>query len=209
MLAIVPANSPRSAKSRLAGLLTPNERAGLARAMLADVLAACARARSVEEVLVVTPDPALAPAGVRVLRDKGLGHAVAISAALASRGGGDAVVIMADCPLVTPAAIDALAAAARPVALYPAADGGTNALALRPVGAVEPAFGVPDGAAVLVERARALGLVAAVVDDPLAALDVDTPDDLRRVLELGAGTRTHRLLDRALAASAELRASAR
>ena len=209
MLAIVPANSPCSAKSRLAGLLTPDERARLVEAMLADVVDACARARSVDEVLVVTPDPAIAPAGVRVLRDRGLGHAAAIALALERCTGRDALVVMADCPLVAPATIDALAAAARPVALCPAADGGTNALALRPVGSVEPAFGVPGGAAVLVERARALGLEAAVVDDPLAALDVDTPDDLRRVLELGAGTRTHRLLDRALAASAELRVNAR
>lgn len=177
--------------------------------MLADVVDACAGARSVSEVLVVTPDPGVAPAGTRVLLDAGRGHAAAIALALGQSAGRDALVVMADCPLVTPASIDALAGAARPIALCPALDGGTNALALRPAGIVEPAFGVPHGAAVLVERARGLGLAAAVVADPLAALDVDTPDDLRRVLELGGGTRTHRLLDRALAASAELEASAR
>ncbi len=208
MLAIVPANSPCSAKSRLSGLLTPDERARLVEAMLADVVDACARARSVAEVLVVTPDPALAPAGVRVLRDRGLGHAAAIALALGRSTGRDAFVVMADTPLVTAASIDALADAARPVALCPAADGGTNALALRPAGIVEPAFGVPDGAAVVAARAQARGFEAAVVADPLLALDLDTPDDLRALLELGSGTRTHRLLDRALAASAELRVNA-
>ena len=209
MLAIVPANAPRSAKSRLAGLLTRAERAELVAAMLADVVDACAGARSVSEVLVVTPEPGVAPAGTRVLLDAGRGHAAAIALALGQSAGEDAVVVMADCPLVTSASIDALAGAARPIALCPAADGGTNALALRPAGIVDPAFGVPEGAAGVAARAAARGREAAVVADPLLALDLDTPDDLRSVLELGAGTRTHRLLDRALAASAELRVNAR
>ncbi|MCC6223340.1 MAG: 2-phospho-L-lactate guanylyltransferase [Thermoleophilia bacterium] len=209
MLAIVPANSPRSAKRRLARLLDPDERAALVAAMLADVVDACGRARAVSEVLVVTPDPGIAPAETRVLRDAGHGHAAAVALALGRSAGRDALVVMADCPLVTPASIDALAAAARPVALCPAVDGGTNALALRPAGIVEPAFGVPDGAAVVAARARARGLEAAVVADPLLALDLDTPDDLRALLELGSGTRTGRLLDRTLSASAQWRASVR
>jgi 2-phospho-L-lactate guanylyltransferase (CobY/MobA/RfbA family) len=71
-----------------------------------------------------------------------------------------------------------------------AQDGGTNALALRPADALAPAFGVPNGAAVVVERARALGFEPAVVDDPALALDVDTLEDLERACELGEGTRT-------------------
>ena len=39
---------------------------------------------------------------------------------------------MADCPLVTAPSLDALAAAARPLALAPSHDGGVNALALAP-----------------------------------------------------------------------------
>ena len=81
--------------------------------------------------------------------------------------------------------------AARPVALCLAQDGGTNALALRPADAIEPAFGLRNGAALTVERARAAGFEAVVIDDPGLALDVDTPEDLERVRELGEGTRTH------------------
>ncbi len=110
---------------------------------------------------------------------------------------------MADCPLVRPETLDLLIDEARPLSLCPAQDGGTNALVLRPVHVLEPAFGVPDSAAVTIERARRLGIKAAVVDDPLVALDVDRPDDLHRILELGRGTRTHAYLDQAPSVSAE------
>lgn len=198
MLAIIPANAPGSAKRRLEPLLAPDGRAALVRAMLADVVTACKRARLVASVLVVTPDPSLAPAGTEVGVDPGRGHAAAIAEALASCRAAGAVVVMADCPLVRPETIDALCEAARPVALCPAQDGGTNALALRPPGVLEPAFGLPGGAAVMTERARAAGFEAVVIDDPLVALDVDDPDDVRRVLALGAGTRTRDLLERVL-----------
>lgn len=206
MLAIVPVNSPLAAKRRLESLLTVDQRASLVTAMLADVIAACKRARSIDEVLVVTPDPALVPPGVAILRDRGLGHAEALAQALADpRAAGGALVLMADCPLVRAETLDLLSARARPVALSPAQDGGTNAAALCPPDAVEPAFGVADGARVTIERARRRGFSVAVVDDPLLALDVDEPADAYRVLELGHGTATHRFLDQALSVSAELR----
>jgi 2-phospho-L-lactate guanylyltransferase len=205
VLAIVPVNSPLSAKSRLGPLLSPAQRGELARSMLADVLAACRASRWVEAVLVVTPDLELAPRGTDVIRDPGNGHARAIALALAEAPvAAGALILMADCPLVPVETIDALARAALPIALCPAQDGGTNALAMRPANVFMPTFGEPDGASANVEQARRLGFEAAVIDDPLVALDVDSPEDVRRVLELGHGTMTHRFLDRALAAPAEL-----
>jgi 2-phospho-L-lactate guanylyltransferase len=194
LLAIVPVNTPEGAKRRLAEVLTPEQRAGLVAAMLGDVLDACRRAHAVERIVVVTPDPSLAPPDVEILADPGRGHAEAIALALATAPADGALVVMADCPLSTPEALDHLAAGARPVALAPAQDGGTNALAMRPANAVAPAFGLRDGAALIVERARRAGFEATVLDDPGLALDVDTPEDLQRVLELGHGTRTHRFL---------------
>jgi 2-phospho-L-lactate guanylyltransferase len=208
-LAIIPANAPAAAKRRLEPLLAPDGRAELVRAMLADVVAACKRARLVESVQIVTPDPALAPRGTDVVVDPGRGHAAAIATALASCRARGAVVVMADCPLVRPETIDALCEAARPVALCPAQDGGTNALALRPPDALEPAFGLPGGAALTVARARAAGFEAVVIDDPLVALDVDHPDDVQRVLDLGAGTHTRALLDAVLGCAAGSSARAR
>jgi 2-phospho-L-lactate guanylyltransferase (CobY/MobA/RfbA family) len=77
---------------------------------------------------------------------------------------------------VTAASLDALADAARPVALAPSHDGGVNALALRDPALFEPTFGVP--AETTIERARAAGLDPAIVDDPSLAFDVDRPEDL-------------------------------
>jgi len=185
MLAIVPVKGLDGAKSRLAPLLSTDERARLVVAMLEDVLDACNEASAVDRTLLVTPDPALAPPGVDVLVDGGRGHAEALAAALADpRAAGGALVVMADCPLVQPDSLDALAAAAQPVALVASADGGTNAFAISEPGLIEPAFEIPRSAAVTVERARHAGYEPAVLDDPLLALDVDRPEDVARFHEL-------------------------
>ncbi|MEX0817573.1 MAG: 2-phospho-L-lactate guanylyltransferase [Gaiellales bacterium] len=179
MLAIVPVKGLDGAKSRLAAVFSPEARADLVRAMLTNVLAACAASQAIERVLLVTPEPELAPDGVEVLVDGGTGHGEAVADALADpRASRGAIVLMADVPLVRADSLDRLAAAAAPVALAPALDGGMNAFAFRGELAFEPAFGVPDAAAVTVERARAAGVDATVVDDPLLALDFDRPGDI-------------------------------
>ena len=150
--------------------------------MLERVLAACAGSRAIERTLLVTPAPGPAASDVETLADAGTGHADAIAQALADpRAAGGAAVVMADCPLVTPDALDELLEAARPVAVAPSADGGVNALAVRSPGVFAPAFGIPDAAAVTIARARAAGLEPAVLDDARFALDVDEPADLARL----------------------------
>ncbi len=181
MLAIVPVKGLDDAKSRLAPALSAAERRTLVERMLGSVLAACDAARTVDGVLVVTPDPGLAP-GREVLEDPGVGHGFAVSLALRderARNGG--LVVRAECPLVTAASLDALVAAARPVALAPARDGGMNAVALADPALVEPAFGEPGSARVTIARARAAGLEPALLDDAGLAFDVDRPADLERV----------------------------
>ena len=185
MLAIVPVKGSEGAKTRLAPLLSDDERRELVSAMLGDVLDACAAAEHVDAVLVVTPEPAIAPDGVEVLVDSGMGHAQAIELALADpRAADGVVVVMADCPLVQPESLDALVEAADPLALVPSGDGGTNAVAMKPGAAVRPAFGIEGSAGVTIERARGAGYEPAVLDDPLLALDVDRPEDVTRFHEL-------------------------
>ena len=182
MLAIVPVKGLNEAKTRLAPLLSADERADLVRGMLAAVLAACAESESITSTLVVTPEPELAPVDLDVLLDRGDGHAAAVNAALADgRAADGALVVMADCPLATGESLDRLARAASPVALVPALDGGLNALALATSGLFEPLFGVPEAAMRTVERARAAGIEPAVVNEPLLAFDVDRPADLKRL----------------------------
>jgi 2-phospho-L-lactate/phosphoenolpyruvate guanylyltransferase len=180
MLAIVPVKGLDGAKSRLAPALAPDERAQLVVSMLERVLAACDASTAITRTLLVTPEPELARNGVEVLRDAGTGHPDAIAAALADpRAGEGALVVMADCPRVTAASLDALAEAARPVALAPSHDGGVNALALRDPAVFRPRFGVP--AETTIARARAVGLEPAIVNDPALAFDVDRPEDLNKI----------------------------
>jgi 2-phospho-L-lactate/phosphoenolpyruvate guanylyltransferase len=186
VLAIVPVKGLDGAKTRLAGVLSPSERAELVLTMLDCVLEACAESAAIDEILVVTPDERVAR-GDAVLVDEGAGHAPAIARALADpRARGGAVVVMADCPLVLPEAIDRLAEAAQPVAIARATDGGMNALAVRDPAAFEPAFGVRHSARRTDERARAAGVDAVILDDPLLAFDVDRPADLERLRGLVA-----------------------
>jgi 2-phospho-L-lactate guanylyltransferase len=181
VLAIVPVKGLDGAKTRLAPRLSAAERARLVVDMLDRVLAACAGADAIGRTLLVTPDPGLARDGVDVLADAGTGHADAVALALAEpRAAGGALVVMADCPLVTAESLDALARAARPLALAPARDGGVNALALALVDGFRPRFGVP--VETMVAEARAAGLEPAVVGDPALALDVDRPEDYELLL---------------------------
>jgi 2-phospho-L-lactate guanylyltransferase len=92
------------------------------------------------------------------------------------------VYLAGDLPLVQARDIRALLVATPPrgIAIGRAHDGGTNALAVRPVDALDPSFGAPGSAAVHAERAAAAGLEAVTVDRPGLALDVDTPDDVIR-----------------------------
>ena len=205
VLAIVPVKG-RDGKSRLDRFLSPNERARLVAAMLADVLAACDGARAVDDVLVVTPDPETAPPAVQSLVDRGAGHAEAIESALADpRAADGALVVMADCPLVRPVSLDRLVAAARPIALVPAVDGGLNALALRATTGFEPAFGVAGAARVTAERARTAGLHATILEDRALAFDVDVPADVQTLARLGDGSRASRVLATFTRASAAVR----
>jgi 2-phospho-L-lactate guanylyltransferase len=181
VLAIVPVKGLAGAKTRLASLLSAEERARLVVEMLDGVLSACREASAIDGTLLVTPDPALARDGASVLVDAGTGHADALALALAdARAAAGALVVMADCPLVTAESLDALAASARPLALARARDGGVNALALQEVDGFRPRFGVPFGTTVA--DARAAGYDPVVLDDPRLALDVDLPEDYELLL---------------------------
>jgi 2-phospho-L-lactate guanylyltransferase len=181
VLAIVPVKDLGGAKTRLAPVLSDDARARLVLEMLERVLSACRQANAIARTLLVTPDPGLGRDAVDLLVDAGRGHAEAIELALADeRARGGALVVMADCPLVTAESLDGLAAAAKPLAIAPAHDGGVNAVALRAVNGYRPRFGVP--VETMLADGRAAGLDPVVVDDPALALDVDRPEDYRLLL---------------------------
>ena len=143
-------------------------RTGLARAMLADVVAA---ALEVGRVLVVGDDPASVPAGAEAVPDPGGGQGAAVVAALALVDD-HALVVNADLPCATSEALRRLASAG--AALVAAADGTTNALSLPDLTLFAPLYGRGSAG-----RFAAHGLVT--VSIPELERDVDTLDDLVRL----------------------------
>jgi 2-phospho-L-lactate guanylyltransferase len=186
MEVLVPFSTDRP-KSRLSGVLDPDERAAFARAMLRDVLDAVESAGGDPRVLATGPVGADLDCPVDV-DERPLTPAV--NAALDARLGetsdeSDPVaVVMADLALATPAALRELFAAGRDreadVAIAPGRGGGTNAFV-----AGDPAFRVDyHGASYLDHRriAADAGLSVAVVDSHRLATDVDEPADLAELL---------------------------
>jgi 2-phospho-L-lactate guanylyltransferase len=186
--AIVPVKRFEAAKSRLAGILEPDERAALAQAMFTDVMTSLHQARRLASVLVVTTDliatRIAAEFGAETLPDpaeQGTNSAVAKGIRWAKEAGYDgALVVPADIPFVASTEIDDAIDAMGPgrVVLVPAMrDQGTNLLGLMPPDGLETAFGV---------ESFKLHLAAAVACDlnpvvlPLAGAtrDIDVPADL-------------------------------
>jgi 2-phospho-L-lactate guanylyltransferase len=195
--AIIPVKRLATAKRRLEAVLSPRQRERLAEAMLLDALTKVRRCKSVDDVLVVTADPAAARwtrwlGGEVVIQPDDSGHSQAAAAGVrvARERGTERVAMLAiDCPLLDPEELHAhLGRSPRAALIVPDRHGtGTNALVLSPPDAFEPAFG-PDSCARHVSRARAAGIGFALEEIESLAPDLDTPEDMEHL-------RTRLLLD--------------
>jgi 2-phospho-L-lactate guanylyltransferase len=189
MVAIVVPFRGANGKQRL-GPLADDERAGLALAMLADVLAACS---GVGDTVIVTADELAADVsrehGGRLVADPGGGQSRAVAAALRELEG-RVLVVNADLPCARPADVRALEAAVPGDGLvYVAApDGTTNALGLSSPNVFAPLYG-PRSAERFRRHVRERGLEAVPAAIPNLADDVDSLEDLDR-LEPRVGPRT-------------------
>ena len=203
--AVVPVKDLTQAKVRLSPLLSPAERHVLATAMLDDVLAALRRASTVERIALVTTDPyALSLAaqwGFEVVDEgSGRGETGAVELAVKvcrERGASALAVIPGDIPLLTAVDVDCVMRHGMQydVVIAPSWDSrGTNAILLRPPDALQLRFGswsfFPH-----VKQAKRKGLSYKVVRLPRVALDVDTPEDLARLVPQAMGTRSYAVLE--------------
>jgi 2-phospho-L-lactate guanylyltransferase len=190
--AIVPVKPLRRGKSRLAGILSEDERTELNRSLLQNTLKTFADLKEVEEVLVISRDPqALAIArqyGARTVREDGqpelntaLKRATVIAQVYATRG---VLVLPADLPLLTREDVLALIErAGEPPAVVIAPDRhgtGTNALLISPAGLIEYDFG-ENSFQRHCQRAKEAGARLEIVDLPSLGLDVDLPEDLELI----------------------------
>lgn len=190
--AIVPVKPLRRGKSRLAGILSEEERTELNRSLLQNTLKTFADLREVEEVLVISRDPqALAIArqyGARTVREDGqpelntaLKRATVVAQVYATRG---VLVLPADLPLVTREdVLTLIERAGEPPSVVIAPDRhgtGTNALLISPTGLIEYDFG-ENSFERHCQQARDAGARLEIVNLPTLGLDLDLPEDLELV----------------------------
>jgi 2-phospho-L-lactate guanylyltransferase len=206
---VMPVKVLGQAKSRLA-VLAGSRRPALALALASDTVAAVVGCPEVARVLVVTSDPVAAAtlsglgAAVEPDRpDRGLNEALAHGAAVAGRRwpGGGIAALTADLPALRPvelgAALRAAADGAPSSFVADAAHVGTTMYAVTPGGVFTPRFEGGSRARHARAGARELALEAV----PGLRRDVDTPEDLRAAIALGAGPRTTALAGELLALS--------
>jgi 2-phospho-L-lactate guanylyltransferase len=165
--------------------------------MVTDVLQALRRTERVDQVLVVTAEPAAEAIGrgygARVLlddREAGQSVAAQLGVAAALAVGADRILLVpGDTPALDPAELDALLVPVPgdAVVLVPDRHGsGTNALLLSPPDVLDPAFG-PGSRARHEQLAVDAEVAFRVVELPSLVLDVDTPEDLQALRdELGS-----------------------
>lgn len=205
LVVVVPVRSLEGAKTRLGEALDPEERLELTARLLAravEAVRAWARARA---TIVVSPDPAVLELavrlGARALRQASSGLNEALEEARADPevvSAGTLLVLHADLPAISPAALDRVVDAAMTVPAGGAAPSrvalvvtdrrgeGTNALLLRPPGLLPFAFG-PGSHLAHLEAARAAGATVISLTDHELSFDLDTPDDLLALDGVTAG----------------------
>ena len=190
--ALVPMKSLTEAKHRLSGMFNSSERRDLSLAMLSDVLTTLNQISHLASTAVITHDPLVLNLATswntRVLKESKTGVNAAITEAakiLSLESCATMLVVPGDVPLATPEEFSALLEAQKPDATITIATDykgtGTNALACSPPTVIAPCFGQRS----LVrhqEAARNAGTAATVLRLPGLALDIDTPDDVARLL---------------------------
>jgi 2-phospho-L-lactate guanylyltransferase len=215
--AILPIKSFAKAKQRLRFELPEHDRRALVEAMFADALVALGRVPVLERVIVVSGDRVAQRIaggyGASVVEDDERGHnaaAVRGVQVLLEDGVERALLVPGDCPLLTPADINALLAHEVPASsalIVPDRHGtGTNALLLTPPDVLAPSFG-PDSRRRHLADATANGVPAEVVELDSLALDVDTPEDLealqrRLAITHGGAAHTRGMLNQLMRARA-------
>jgi 2-phospho-L-lactate guanylyltransferase len=202
--ALVPVKAATTAKTRLAPLLSPDERVLLVQAMLQDVVEALHASRLLRRVIVTSPDVrvrALAErlGAVALPEPEGLGLNGGLAFGLRhcqQAGAAAALIVAADLPAIGAGDIAALLLPAfrgPRVRAAPSRDGGTGALLLAPPNAIAPAFGDQS-----FSRHQQAAQAAGVRFEPRSreglAADIDAPWDLAQVFEFQGARHTRAFL---------------
>ena len=207
VFAVVPVKHLATSKSRLASILTLENRKLLTLAMLEDVLSAI-RDSNIYETVVVGSDLSVCElamnAGVAYIEEEasGLNLAIEVSIKWCMKRGADSVLVLpADIPLLSSTDIDRiieLSKCAKSIAvLSPSDKGGTNAFYLRPPNLIPVSYG-PKSFKRHIRYARSRGIPVKVYYSLSIALDIDSQEGLQEFLERSTTTRSAQLMTRVL-----------
>lgn len=191
--ALVPIKGFDRAKSRLAEVLPPAERARLARELYEHVIHVLRSSPSIDAVATVS-DSAEAREHARRLESlaladaegsRGLADVVdAAVAALESRGASSVMIVMGDLPDLS---VEDVARVSRELEKSDVVLGpdlrrrGTNVVAVKPATALPSCLGHEDSLRRHQDEARRLGLTVRIEPSHGIGFDVDQPDDLGRL----------------------------
>jgi len=202
--ALVPLKSPQAGKSRLATVLTPDQRADLVNAMVSDVLAVLVAHDRIDAVTLLCNDPLAAAIAARcgvhfldesLLGAEGLNAAIAAAVSqLAERGATTVLIAHGDLPALQHEDVSAALMAHREQgAMVIGTDEhhkGSNLLVFGADAVPDFNYG-EDSCRLHSAWAARAGQQVAVMQRPGIALDVDDPGDLRQLAGnpgLGAAT---------------------
>jgi len=206
MWAVVPVKDLAGAKARLSPVLNADERRGLFRAMLRDVLAALGDTPSLDGIALITRDPAAEVLARRfgaeiITEDQNSGQTDAVAhgvSQLIARGVADIMQVPGDVPLATAVEFEQVITAHLPapaMTIVPARDQqGSNCVICSPPDSVALRFG-DNSFFPHLEAAHRAGIQPTICTLPGLGLDIDTPDDLAVLLARQEDTLSHAFLD--------------
>ncbi|WP_299028840.1 2-phospho-L-lactate guanylyltransferase [uncultured Thermanaerothrix sp.] len=193
--AIVPVKPIYQGKSRLATVLSQHERVLLNQMLYMHLLQVLQEVRTIDEILVVSRDSSILAAArqyrARTLQEDGrtgLNLALRRATAMAEIYAASEVLILpVDLPLITAEDVQTILRVApfeRGIVIVPDRHRhGTNALLVRPPGALDYQFGSNSYEAHC-RQARQKGLEVRTLDLPSVAFDLDWPEDLEHWRQL-------------------------
>lgn len=207
MWAVVPVKDIGKAKQRLGSVLGVEERRNLFLVMVEDVLATLAKVSLLDGVMIVTGDPEVQRLATqfkaRLLEEsKNQGHtsAVAYAARVLKQEGVDGMLqIPGDIPLVQSGEVEEVLRAHSPapsITIVPSHDKmGSNCVLCSPPDVIPLRFGENSFYHHL-QSARKHGLCPQVMTSPGIGLDIDTPEDLRLLIQKVIPNRTGNFLQK-------------
>lgn len=196
--AIIPVKPLNRAKSRLAGVLEPDQRRFLAETMLRHVLETVRAVPQVMGTLVISRDTKVLAIAreydARTVQESGAPELntalLRATKVVASWGCNATLVLPADLPLIAPEDVTNIVNLGRSVMTVvistDQSEDGTNALFMRPPGLTPYAFG-PGSYARHVQLAREAGAEVIVYRSDRLSLDIDLPADLNSYNHLVRG----------------------